>query len=143
MLVAFELLQEAGLRLPNPVGETVSIIGAIIVGQSAVEAKIVSPVVVIVVAIAGITGYTVPNQDMSMALRICRFIMVLSAIFGGMYGVILASVLLIYHLCSLESMGTPYMAPFAGAEGKFVGRALMQKPLSGSGAGDPTIGGMK
>ena len=72
MLISFELLQEAGLRLPDPIGETVSIIGALIVGQSAVEAKVVSPVVIIVVAIAGIAGYTMPNQDMGAALRLCR-----------------------------------------------------------------------
>ena len=70
MLLAFELLQEAGLRLPESVGETVSIIGALIVGQSAVEAKVISPIVVIVVAIAGITGYTTPNQDLAAAARL-------------------------------------------------------------------------
>ncbi len=141
MLVSFELLQEAGLRLPNPVGETVSIIGALIVGQSAVEAKIVSPVVVIVVAIAGITGYTVPNQDMSMALRVCRFLMVIVAMAGGMFGLMLGSALLIYHLCTLETMGVTYMTPFAGAEGKFVGRTLMRQPMSGDGARDPALDG--
>ena len=88
MLVAFELLQEAGLRLPATIGQSVSIIGALIVGQSAVEAKVISPVVVIVVAIAGITGYTMPNQDMAAALRLCRFGMVILSVGLGLFGMV-------------------------------------------------------
>lgn len=80
MLIAFELLQEAGLRLPDPIGDTVSIIGALIVGQSAVEAKVISPIAVIVVATAGIAGYAQPSQDLGAALRICRFALVIAAI---------------------------------------------------------------
>ena len=91
------------LRLPNTIGETVSIIGALIVGQSAVEAKVVSPVVVIVIALAGIAGYTVPNQDMGAALRICRFLLVLVSIAFGMFGLTVGAVLVVYHLCTLES----------------------------------------
>ena len=70
MLVSFELLQEAGLRLPDPVGQTASIIGALIVGQSAVEAKVVSPIAVIVVALAGICGYVMPSRDLGAALQV-------------------------------------------------------------------------
>ncbi len=114
MLVAFELLQEAGLRLPNAVGETVSILGALIVGQSAVEAKILSPIVIIVVAVAGLAGYVIPNQDMGGAVRVTRFLLVIAAILGGMYGLFLGAALLVYHLATLESFGVPYMTPFAG-----------------------------
>ena len=133
MLVAFELLQEAGLRLPDPIGQTVSIIGALIVGQSAVEAKIVSPVVVIVVAFAGIAGYTMPNQDFAAALRICRFLLVLCAIAGGMFGLVIGLILLVYHLAGLESFGVPYLTPFAGKNGgKGMLRALLRPPLYGT-----------
>ena len=114
LLLAFELLQEAGLRLPNPVGQTISIIGALIVGQSAVEAKVVSPIAVIVVALAGIAGYTMPSQDMGAALRICRFALVLAATAAGMFGIIMGSVALLWHLCSLESFGRAYMSPLTG-----------------------------
>ena len=79
MLIAFELLQEAGLRLPNSIGQTVSIIGALLVGQSAVDAKVVSPVAIIVVALAGIAGYTLPNQELSNAVRLLRLGLVLAA----------------------------------------------------------------
>lgn len=71
MLIAFELLQEAGLRLPNSIGQTVSIIGALLVGQSAVDAKVVSPVAIIVVALTGIAGYTLPNRELSNAVPGC------------------------------------------------------------------------
>lgn len=129
LLIAFELLQEAGLRLPNPVGQTVSIIGALIVGQSAVEAKIVSPVVVVVIALAGIAGYTMPNQDMGAALRVCRFLLVIMAICMGMFGMTVGFALLLHHLAGLESFGVPYMTPFAGGEGKYTGRALLRASM--------------
>jgi len=134
MLVAFELLQEAGLRLPNPVGQTVSIIGALIVGQSAVEARVVSPIVVIVVAFAGIAGYTMPNQDMMSALRICRFLLVILAILAGVFGLAIGITVLTYHLCTLESFGVSYMTPFAGADGKHMIRGILRSPMT---KGDP------
>ena len=129
MLLAFELLQEAGLRLPESVGETVSIIGALIVGQSAVEAKVISPIVVIVVAIAGITGYTTPNQDLAAAARLCRFALVLLGLGLGIYGLVFGLILLTYYLCTLESFGTPYLAPFCGGSAGEVLRALIRLPL--------------
>lgn len=113
MLISFELLQEAGLRLPAPVGETVSIIGALIVGQSAVEARVISPIVVIVVAFAGIAGYTMPNQDLSAAVRVSRFGLTVAAIAAGMFGVAAGITLLIWHLCSLEGFGVAYMSPMS------------------------------
>ena len=88
MLLSFELLQEAGLRLPDPVGQTASIIGALIVGQSAVEAKVVSPIAVIVVALAGICGYVMPSRDLGSAVRLCRLVFVLAAVLLGLYGLI-------------------------------------------------------
>ncbi len=129
MLLAFEILQEAGLRLPTPVGETVGIIGALIVGQSAVEAKVVSPIAVIVVAVAGITGYTQPSQDLSAALRLCRFFMVLCGLLGGLYGIMAGLVLIIYHLSELKSFGVPYMAPLTDGGPLGIFRLLFRPPL--------------
>ena len=82
-------------------------------GQSAVEARVISPIAVIVVAVAGIAGYTIPNQDLSAALRLGRFVMVLAAIAAGMFGLIVAATALLWHLCSLESFGTDYMSPLS------------------------------
>lgn len=129
MLIAFELLQEAGLRLPQSIGETVSIIGALIVGQSAVEAKVLSPVVVIVVALAGIAGYTMPNQDMASALRMCRFVLTVLSLAMGLFGIVMGSIVLIYHLCTLENFDTPYMAPFCEGDIKGVFQAILRLPL--------------
>lgn len=129
MLIAFEALQEAGLRLPSPVGQTVSIIGGLIVGQSAVEAKVISPVVVVIVAVAGITGYTTPNQDMASAIRIIRFLMVLAAVLAGMFGIAVGCVLLIYHLSTLETFGSPYLMPFVDSGGHELWRAIFRPSL--------------
>ena len=128
MLLAFELLQEAGLRLPEAVGQTVSIIGALIVGQSAVEAKVLSPIVVIVVAVSGITGYTMPDQDLATALRLCRLLLVLLGLTLGLFGLVLGMALLLWYLCSLESFGTAYLAPFCDGGLKEVLRALLRLP---------------
>ena len=129
MLAAFELLQEAGLRLPRSIGQTVSIIGALIVGQSAVEAKVVSPIAVIVVATSGIAGYVLPNQDLALALRLCRFVLVLAAIGAGIFGVAALCMVLLWHLCSLDSFGSAYLCPLAEGGRTAALRALLQKPL--------------
>ena len=130
MLIAFELLQEAGLRLPNPVGDVVSIIGALVVGQAAVEARVVSPIVVIIIAVAGISGSAMPSQDMASALRISRFVLVILSIVGGLFGIVMGVVMLVWHLSTLETFGVPYMTPFAGGDRKKTSRALVRKPLN-------------
>ncbi len=141
LLLSFELLQEAGLRLPNPVGQTVSIIGALIVGQSAVEAKVVSPIAVIVVALAGIAGYTMPSQDMGTALRIFRFLLVVAAAAAGMFGIIMGAAMLLWHLCSLESFGRAYMTPLTGGRGGDTGGTFTRHPPWRHIYRDPIING--
>jgi len=118
MLLAFEVIQEAGLRLPGPIGQTVSILGGLVVGSAAVEAQIVSPVVLIVVAIAGIAGYTVPNQEFSTALRLWRFLFAIAASLGGLFAVVAAAAVLVSRLAQLESFGVPYLTPFAASGGE-------------------------
>ena len=115
MLLSFELLQEAGLHLPNPIGDTVSIIGALIVGQSAVEARIVSPIAIIVVAFAGIAGYTLPSQDLGAAIRLARLGLVCAAIAAGFFGVGAALCLLLLHLAQIETLGRSYVDPRGAA----------------------------
>ena len=112
MLLSFEVIQEAGLRLPGPIGATVSILGGLVVGNAAVEAHIVSPAVLIAVAIAGVAGYTQPSQDMGNALRLWRFLLAILASVGGLFGLALGCAALIVHLAGLESFGVPYLAPF-------------------------------
>ena len=129
MLTAFELLQEAGLRLPDPIGHTVSIIGALIVGQSAVEARVISPIAVIVVATAGIAGYAQPSQDLGAALRICRFALVIAAILGGLYGVMISLCFVIWHICTIDSFGRSYTAPWSGGGRGALRRTFLREPL--------------
>lgn len=129
MLLAFELLQEAGLRLNNPLGETIGILGALVVGQSAVEAKLVSPVVVVLIALSGIAGYTIPNQDMSNAFRIMRFLLVITSILAGLFGLVVGVCLLLYHLCTLDSFGVAYMTPFAGGNARELLRAMTRSEM--------------
>lgn len=130
MLVAFEVIQEAGLRLPSSIGQTVSILGGLVVGSAAVEARIVSPVVLIVVAAAGIAGYTMPSQDFAAALRLWRFGFAALAALAGMFGVAMGGLLLICHLSSLESFGVAYLSPFVANSGeRHAVYAVLRRPL--------------
>jgi len=128
MLLSFELLQEAGLHLPNPIGDTVSIIGALIVGQSAVEARVVSPIAIIVVAFAGIAGYTLPSQDLGSAVRLLRLGLVLAAVAAGLFGVGAVLCLVLLHLAGIDSFGQNYTAPLSDGKAFPLTRLLLRAP---------------
>lgn len=125
LLVAFEVLQEAGLRLPAPIGQTVSILGGLVVGSAAVEAKLISPAVLVVVAVAGVAGYTMPDQDLSGALRLWRLALAVLGGVAGLFGLAAGVVLFIGHLAGLDSFGSPYLIPFAAGEAE----GLLRQPL--------------
>jgi len=130
LLIAFELLVEAGLRLPKTIGQTVSIVGALVVGQAAVEAKILSPATVIVVAITAIASFTLPNQDFSNAIRVWRFILVIFSSIIGMFGLTFGLIFLLYHWCRLESFGVPYLDPFVANEDEQLQDTIFRFPIS-------------
>lgn len=129
MLAAFELLVEAGLRLPQTIGQTISIVGALVVGQSAVEAKLLSPVTVIIIAITAIAGFVMPNLDFSNALRIWRFLFVIFSCIVGIYGLTIGLILLLYSWCKMDSFGIPYLSPFVGGEEEQLQDTLFRLPL--------------
>lgn len=113
MEVSIEVLREAGLRLPKPIGQSLGIVGGLIIGEAAVQAGIVSPIMVIVVAVTAISSFTLPQYNVGIALRMLRFIAMLFASVFGLYGVILFFLLLCSHLVKLKSFGIPYLSPAA------------------------------
>ena len=115
MELAFELLREAGIRLPSPVSSTIGIVGGIIIGSAAVEAGIVSPAVVIVAALTGICTFVIPNVSVVSGIRISKYLVIFLASVFGMFGVWAALLLLLAHLAGLTSYGIPYLYPFCSS----------------------------
>ena len=113
MEATFEILREAGIRMPRAIGPAISIVGALVLGQAAVQAGIVSAVMVIVVSLTAISSFVAPSYVMSIAVRVLRFIFMLLAASLGLYGLSMGLIALVLHLCSLRSFGVPYMAPLA------------------------------
>ncbi|MEC1522358.1 spore germination protein [Neobacillus niacini] len=113
MEITLEMLREAGIRLPAKIGQTVGIVGGIVIGQAAVQAGIVSNIMVIVVALTAIASFIIPNYDMGAAIRLLRFPMMIAAAIFGFVGLAVGLMTLIAHVIALESLGTPYGSPFA------------------------------
>lgn len=112
LLVAFELLQETGIHLPQNIGQSVSIIGGIVLGTTAVDAGLISPMALIVVSVVGICGFVIPNRDLATAIRVCRFALSLAAALLGLTGVVAGTTILLIHLLSLRSLDVPYTVLF-------------------------------
>jgi len=113
MEVTFELLREAGIRMPRVIGQAISIVGALVLGQAAVEAGIISAVIIIIVSITAIASFTIPNYSMANAARVIRFVMIFISSLFGLVGVFWGTIALILELCRLKSIGVPYMMPIA------------------------------
>ncbi len=116
MELAFEMLLEAGVRLPGPMGNTLGIVGGLIIGDAAVSANLVSPVVVIIVALTAIAAFTVPNEEFASTFRIIRYLIIFLSAFFGLFGFVIGLMLILIHLASLKSFGTLYLSPFVASE---------------------------
>ncbi|AQT86132.1 spore germination protein KA [Paenibacillus larvae subsp. larvae] len=113
MELVLEMLREAGIRLPSPIGQTIGVVGGIVIGQAAVQAGIVSNIMVIVVAMTAISSFILPNLELGAGIRLIRFPLMLLASAFGMVGIVAGIMTLVIHLLALESLGMPYSAPIS------------------------------
>lgn len=125
----FELLREAGVRLPKPIGSAVSIVGALVVGEAAINAGIASPIMVIIVALTGIASFAIPQYSIAISLRILRFPLMISATIMGGFGIMIVFLLVLLHLCKLRSLGQPYLATLAPLRTAQLRDVLVRIPL--------------
>ncbi len=127
--ITVEVIREAGVRLPGPVGQSVAIIGAVIVGQAAVISGLISAPAVVIVSLAFIASFVLPSTDLVMTLRLTRYpLIVLAAVFG-LYGVTWGLLLILIYLCALDSFGVPYLAPLAPLRVRGLQDTLWRLPL--------------
>ena len=131
MIMAFtiELIREAGIRLPSPIGQTIGIVGGLIIGDAIVSAGLVSNIMVIVIALTSISSYSIASYEMSNTVRLLTFPIMLSAATFGFVGIIFSLMFIVGHLCKLESLGTPYFTPVAPFNGQGMKDAIIRFPI--------------
>ena len=128
MEIFIELLREASISMPSNIGSTISIVGGIIIGETAIVAGLASPLLVIIIAISAITSFTIPVYTMVISLRVVRFFVLFLASFFGFFGLIIAMIMIFTHLVSLKSLGKNYLFPLAPMRPKRWGRDILQLP---------------
>lgn len=116
MELAFELIREAGVRLPGAMGNTIGIVGGLVIGQAAVEANLVSPIVVIIIAFTALCSFAIPNEEFATAFRLLKFFFIGLCAWLGYFGMLLGLLAVLIHLSRLTSFGVPYLMPFVGAD---------------------------
>jgi hypothetical protein len=128
MEVVFEALREAGLRLPKQAGAAVSIVGALVIGQAAIQAGLASAPLIMVVSLTGVASFTIPRYTAGIALRILRFPMVLLAGTLGLLGIMLGLLIIVIHMATLRSFGVPYLSPMAPMQAREMKDVLIRAP---------------
>ncbi|MEI3613699.1 spore germination protein [Pseudogracilibacillus sp. SO30301A] len=129
MVITIELIREAGLRLPTPIGQTIGIVGGLIIGEAVVNAGLVSNVMVIVIALTAIMSFTIPAYEMGNTIRILLFPTMIAAATLGFVGIVVSLMFIIIHMCKLQSFGTPYITPLAPLNIKGLKDALVRFPI--------------
>lgn len=129
MEITFEGLREAGVRLPHQVGQAISIVGALVIGQAAIMASLVSPAMVIIVSITAIASFMIPHYELSISVRILRIPIMIIAGMVGLFGVVLSVIVIVVHLASLRSFGTPYLEPLAPFKKQGAGDSIIRKRI--------------
>lgn len=129
MEVSFEMLREAGVRLPRTIGQAVSIVGGLVVGQASVNAGFVGPLSVVVVALTAVASFAFPNYAVGTSIRMLRFSLILLGGFLGLIGIMLGLMFILFYLCSLRSFGIPYLSPIAPLSLKDFKDAIMRVPF--------------
>ncbi|RRJ63946.1 spore germination protein [Paenibacillus oralis] len=128
MQLAFEVLREAGLRLPRQIGSAVTIVGALVVGEAAVSAGLVSAPIVIIIAFTGIAGFTAPHYSLEFSVRLLRLLLILAGGTLGILGVMYGLIAIAIHLCTLRSYGVPYLSPIAPFVASDIKDAVIRVP---------------
>lgn len=118
MEISFEVIREAGIRVPGVIGPTLGIIGALILGQAAVAANLVSPVLIIIVAVTGLGNFAIPNYSFATSIRVLRFLFVFVGCTAGFYGIAAAMAIILANMCHLKSFGVPFLSPVAPRTGR-------------------------
>lgn len=129
MEVTFEILREAGLRMPRAIGSAISIVGALVLGEAAVNAGVVSNIMVIIVSLTAITSLIFPEYSFSSPVRLLRFVFIILSSIIGLYGIAIGLMMLTIHLCSLQSFGVPYMYPLAPLSLSGLKDAIIRTPI--------------
>ena len=114
--LSFELIREAGVRVPGSLGNAIGIVGGLVIGQAAVEANLVSPIVVMIVALTALGSMTIPSEEFVAAFRLLKYGFLILGGYLGIYGIVLGVYLTVGHLAGLVSFGVPYLVPFIKKE---------------------------
>lgn len=129
MVLAFELIKEASVRVPSPVGSTLGIIGGLILGQAAVEANIVSPLLIIIVSVAGLGSFSSPSVSLSRSLSLMQLGYIILGAAGGLLGLVCGGFISGSILAASESFGVPFLSPLAPHNGEDIWGSLLIKPI--------------
>lgn len=129
MEITIELIREAGIRLPKPVGQTIGIVGGLVIGDAVVSAGLISNIMIVIVAVTAISAFVVPSNEMSTTVRLIRFPLMVAASFMGFVGLIFGLIIIFIKLCKLESFGVPFFSPLAPLHLKDLKDTFLRLPL--------------